>query len=162
MTTAAAYTIDQYLDSDDSIRFRVIWNDGGTSDKTAPQGFLTKKEAEEFATLVNSCDPNTCASPAPWVVEQTAMQFVIKAPNDADDYLHKIIAVTAGLQSNNAANARLIAAAPELLDALSDLLNDAIGGYIIQTNGNGDPDKVAVFQKAQAAIAKAEGISLSA
>lgn len=45
------------------------------------------------------------------------------------------------------ANARLIAAAPELLEALRDLLNDYDGGI--------EPGESTLIDKARAAIAKA-------
>lgn len=61
----------------------------------------------------------------PWILEETPMQFVIKAPHNDEDYYQKTVAVTAGLQSNNRANAKLISAAPELLEALKNALGDA-------------------------------------
>lgn len=49
------------------------------------------------------------------------------------------------------ANARLIAAAPELLEALQELLDPARGMVTIT------PCKAAAFERARAAIAKAKG-----
>jgi hypothetical protein len=160
-TTSPDYKIDQFLNNDDRILYRVIWNDGETSDKMVQDGFATKAEADEFARLVGSCVPGDDIeeatheiSPGPWVLERTAMQFVIKAPKNDEDYLHKVVAVTAGLQNNNEANARLIAAAPDLLEALNYLLEQTVdmdlAHSIELTEGEQEARKQAL-----AAIAKA-------
>lgn len=52
-----------------------------------------------------------------------------------------------GYSDEDKANARLIAAAPELLEALEAILEDAFGGM----------DTLARIQAAEAAIAKAKG-----
>ena len=52
------------------------------------------------------------------------------------------------------ANARLIAAAPELLEALETLLQDA---RPVSWEDNDDPEQVEAWKKAQAAISKARG-----
>lgn len=57
----------------------------------------------------------------------------------------------AGLEARMAANARLIAAAPDLLEALREVLKEAIDDYYAEK----DPD--GVLDAAYAAIAKATG-----
>lgn len=54
------------------------------------------------------------------------------------------------------ANARLIAAAPELLEALESLVDDGMFGYILDEKGS-FPEAEALIIKARAAIAKARG-----
>jgi len=51
------------------------------------------------------------------------------------------------------ANARLIAAAPELLDALRDV----VSYYVVRIGGKVDTRRAAALDRARAAIAKAEG-----
>lgn len=58
---------------------------------------------------------------------------------------------------NNEANARLIAAAPELLDALEAALAHFGPFAEITINGQRDPDDVRVTALIRAAIAKATG-----
>jgi hypothetical protein len=54
-------------------------------------------------------------------------------------------------EPSSEANARLIAAAPDLLEALQAILPDAVGNHI------GGPDTQARIDAARAAIAKATG-----
>lgn len=70
------------------------------------------------------------------------------------------IACTAGFEPDNEANARLIAAAPELLEALEELAERA-GAFNVSGVYFDEPSmtaEVAALQKAYAAIAKARGI----
>lgn len=58
---------------------------------------------------------NTKHTPGPWTVRKDAIKFLITAKDNSG------IAHTSGLHYDSEANARLIAAAPELLEALIEL-----------------------------------------
>lgn len=94
-------------------------------------------------------------TPGPWTAtESGGLLFVI----DAGDYDHKadtgffVGTVTDGGKEEHAANARLIAAAPDLLEALESLVSSE---WMVTHSWGGDRD--AVMAKARAAIAKARG-----
>lgn len=84
---------------------------------------------------------------APWVISETSAFIKIYDAND-----NEIADVSGGHTSINddKANARLIAAAPELLEALEDL-----GNYMPDPENNQLKFKAAI-DRARAAIAKAK------
>lgn len=83
-------------------------------------------------------------TPGPWVVQEYSDGFGVSAI--ADDDLEAICTMIVPINGDEESNARLIAAAPELLEALELALSfdkpDYKGGW---------------EQKARAAIAKAKG-----
>lgn len=92
-------------------------------------------------------------TPGPWTAENWschAPTTVLAQARGKTLATHRVIAECAGPDSltENVANARLIAAAPELLAALR--------GYMACGHG-GRPDLDAAYKAAFAAIAKAEG-----
>lgn len=98
-------------------------------------------------------------TPGPWHVDEPPYEFNRyisgNAHKDGDDWVSTSVAKVLGnATSRNVteANARLIAAAPELLDAVKELadLMDAV------RDGNYAPDSFTT-QPARAAIAKATG-----
>lgn len=84
-------------------------------------------------------------TPAPWTVRTRA----------SIDYEGNI-EIAEACEGEHEANARLIAAAPELLDALKDVLERFKNERDIQL-GNGYPEDYVSITAAEAAIAKAEG-----
>ena len=88
-------------------------------------------------------------TPRPW--NATKFNPVTGDIDDCYLYVEPGIAVierkVKGRDQYDAANARLIAAAPDLLEALSEIIND--GGKFVMTNET--------HRKARAAIAKARG-----
>lgn len=89
---------------------------------------------------------NTKHTPGPW----KATPCRVYAP-ETEDRLELRVTISGGNRDDNRANARLIAAAPDLLEALRGLLPDAVGNHI------GGPDTQARIDAARAAIAKATG-----
>jgi hypothetical protein len=81
-------------------------------------------------------------TPGPWKVTQHDMGAFIRCPADY------IIAGPVDTRRGHEANARLIAAAPELLEALREFVEAFEGCY-----ADGEPAMI----KAKAAIAKATG-----
>lgn len=92
-------------------------------------------------------------TPGPWAVcsSYTAGRIIVKAPQPTNRVLAGFGSEDEPLDDIDWANARLIAAAPELLEALKAALK-VIEGYC-------DHWEQDVYEKAQAAIAKAEGES---
>ena len=93
-------------------------------------------------------------TPAPWQLAKSEESKLIKVLNK---YGTRIAGITP--MENDEANARLIAAAPELLEALKTVLQLAEAG-VIQRNETGKPqwnltDELQTI--AHAAILKAEG-----
>ena len=92
---------------------------------------------------------NTQHTPGPWLYAQEGVDaFGIVQP-DGHSIVHLVALQNSTSASHLPANARLIAAAPDLLDALKDMLDnheDACTGY-----GEG------AAEKARDAIAKATG-----
>ena len=88
-------------------------------------------------------------TPGPWFA--TKFNPVTGDIDDCYLYVEPGIAVierkVKGRDQHDAANARLIAAAPDLLEALSEIIND--GGKFVMTNET--------HRKARAAIDKARG-----
>ena len=97
---------------------------------------------------------STKSTPGPWALHQVAKDVILGPDNrpvayaaashmdqrDADDY-----------SGEASANARLIAAAPDLLAALEELLRAA------DRYGNGFPEMMAAQRKARTAISKVGG-----
>jgi hypothetical protein len=106
--------------------------------------------AEQSREIHSSTSAHT---PGPWEVNGTTIEtiaspsVVIGRAYDAEDS-------GGGVESNSEAeaNARLIAAAPELLAALRGLVEDYEGAY-----GGNDEDAPKALTDARAAIAKATG-----
>jgi hypothetical protein len=99
-------------------------------------------------------------TPGPWHIVDNGHWFDVVVPwkDNPDvvaDYCPKICEVH--YRSNDdivgASNVNLIAAAPDLLEALQAIIPDAIGNHI------GGPDTQARIDAARAAIAKATGSS---
>ena len=85
-------------------------------------------------------------TPGPWVaVARTNAHIEIEAPGQPSYSAKKVATVSL---TNHEANARLIAAAPELLEALKELM-------VAADRVSAEP--VTWLGKARAAIAKAEG-----
>ncbi len=87
-------------------------------------------------------------TPGPWTFRQAGANWRVYASDgrsfDAGDALY---------HPENEANARLIAAAPELLRALEDLVDEQNGPPLIRY----EKSWAAAMGKARSAIAKAEG-----
>ena len=100
---------------------------------------------------------NTQHTPGPWEV---------KIGTEDDDWAHQwptieaknyVVVGTEGIYQDfdtDMANARLIAAAPDLLEALQDLFEDDMEHVLM---GDGKDDQIEAISKAKAAIAKATG-----
>lgn len=93
----------------------------------------------------------------PWEADKSYISaegdFLIFAPEDRDCYVAKVPVRECGDKEIARANARLIAAAPELLDALRGLLDCPD----IADNDYKDEATHTAERMARAAIAKAEG-----
>ena len=107
-------------------------------------------------------------TPGPWSVREYSADIQIIAGNFREPALvRRIVGASndcqTALRIEQAANARLIAAAPELLEALRDALaamehmGDVMNGMDIVTDE--DEAHFPAFAKARAAITKAEGTS---
>lgn len=98
----------------------------------------------------------------PWVVEERKGEFFI-GPLDRVSSRVEAVVVSFGASSARMANARLIAAAPEILEALSSLNAEvsAIGGFAFDVKrllGDEHWDRlINAVGDARKAIAKAEG-----
>lgn len=90
-------------------------------------------------------------TPAPWNVFCAANAAFTRHPSIVSDAGEVAKATWAGSEQQTNANARLISAAPELLIALRDLLEDAVALGICESNLSGSA------VAARAAIAKAKG-----
>ena len=88
-------------------------------------------------------------TPGPWFAVADKGQTIIRTSRSSAAF--SPLAIVKGDKrdtlKDQEANARLIAAAPDLLDALSEIIND--GGKFVMTNET--------HRKARAAIAKARG-----
>ena len=98
-------------------------------------------------------------TPGPWVVTQLARINARSVVVDADEGRRRIakIALSATLPETDQANARLIAAAPELLSALEGLLDHHHVVARAAGDSPGDPDQAPEVIAARAALAKAKG-----
>ena len=85
-------------------------------------------------------------TPGPWFAKFEAGRYVISYQGEFGP--HRALAITGGFQPDNAANARLIAAAPELLEALQAV--DVLFGHLAT-----DSTQRIWVDNARAAIAKA-------
>lgn len=111
---------------------------------------------------MNETKQETTHTPGPWWLDGPT--HVVAAPVD-DQFGNRSVAVTATRYDGptNAANARLIAAAPDLLAALRILNHmggDERGGYCIcpRSDGSAPNEKHSTgCAMARAAISKAEG-----
>ena len=98
------------------------------------------------ASQANAKRENATHTPGPWVVHPTAHHPAVRSVGTSDTGPRRIC--TVGSMNGNPVdkkNARLIAAAPELLEALQFVM--AASGEQLST----------AFEQAQAAIAKATG-----
>lgn len=87
-------------------------------------------------------------TPGPWVaVARTNAHIEIEAPNQLGYLAQKVASCSL---TNHEANARLIAAAPELLDALQVMLRDYAAVHDV-----GDVEMQPAIYQARAAIQKA-------
>ena len=92
-------------------------------------------------------------TPGPWFVNEDCVEG--PGPEGARDVT---VAVVYGDNADRAANARLIAAAPELLAALKMAKDELVDVYEeAYPNDESDNDVTEAIDKAIAAIAKAEG-----
>jgi len=89
------------------------------------------------------------ATPAPWTVTKTSHQYLIGADDYFVDGIPHKIAATPGLNGDAEANARLISAAPELLEACQYAL-----GFVRSWEKQNGPTDV-VRSALETAIAKA-------
>lgn len=90
-------------------------------------------------------------TPAPWTINSGKNAIKITGGNDNNGY-YFIAALGSGLKSEDEANARLIAAAPELLEAAMTAANDFLSRV------NGEPsDQNHWYWGLRRAIAKAKG-----
>jgi hypothetical protein len=96
----------------------------------------------------------TTHTPGPWVLDRGANgdMLVTSLHESPDDDVCHVYGGNAGDDDRAQADARLIAAAPELLAALLDVLPDL--SHYASTHGPGPDRRLAV---ARAAIAKATG-----
>ena len=101
---------------------------------------------------------NAKHTPGPWAVDENDHQWITA---DCDGLIVAEIPYGEGEETDrhheiNDANARLIAAAPELLEALRDMvrINQNKEGYF---RGHSHAESGSVYEQARAAIAKAEG-----
>lgn len=91
-------------------------------------------------------------TPGPWEISESAYvcrQAIVARTPEGD--LDPIAEVMGSGKGQNLANARLIAAAPEMLAALRELIPWAVGPHMRK------PEGCAAVKAALAAIAKAEG-----
>lgn len=93
---------------------------------------------------------NSKHTPGPWVIKDG----ILKSENGYHLYS---LEERPGLGHAAEANARLIAAAPELLESLEGLLNQAKQCFALTTSE--ESQKVLAMDAARAAIAKATGVS---
>lgn len=103
-------------------------------------------------------------TPGPWVVEKTATEFgegICWEIRTAEDDL--LVAELDDLLADDEANAKLMAAAPDLLDAIEDVFRLMDEGFLVRNiEDDGQSDwaikalpAIQRLQKAQAAVRKA-------
>lgn len=100
-------------------------------------------------------------TPGPWNVSKSSMDRLIYA--DSEHAFDLAIVRNGGSDANVEANARLIAAAPEMFAALKDSVNqlETSPYWIEQIMGKSSPAIAGILQtcrNARAVIAKAEGV----
>lgn len=86
-------------------------------------------------------------TPGPWIYNVDTFQV----EQDKEPF-YKLLATVHGSKNEKNANARLIAAAPEMLDLLKRLSQEIM--QLCHTSKNADPRHVAMIEEA---VAKAEG-----
>lgn len=101
-------------------------------------------------------------TPGPWVVSESEKKCLAIFPGNEHGRPRALCSI-AWVQSWNdtaddAANARLIAAAPDLLDAITNLMNGVDTG-LVRVETPADETLANAFAKIRAAIAKARGKS---
>jgi len=98
---------------------------------------------------------NSSHTPGPWYVGCHGLQIItIDAKRDEPNGLITEVRLSGWCNEDEAkANARLIAAAPDLLTALEEMTADLISHASLGLNEN----EVAMLRRAEAAIAKAKG-----
>ncbi len=97
-------------------------------------------------------------TPGPWHIGLDGMSIVA----DAGDSPHGIpirpcVATVKRRLDGTEANARLIATAPDLLEALQEYLDWHRANFALPSGNLEDPDQTALAKKGSAAIAKARG-----
>lgn len=95
--------------------------------------------------------PMSAHTPGPWVHVENDDEYDVKHGIGSDRTVATVR--TGGDMQRVEANARLIAAAPELLEALKELVRVAV----INSGRGRDEEGFAAFRAARAAIAKAGG-----
>ncbi len=97
-------------------------------------------------------------TPAPWTQGHSPAGITCVWLDGATEPLHEMGRCTSWIDCNTEANARLIAAAPELLDACMAMIewDDREQDHAVDFNARMDLCRAA-FNKARAAIAKATG-----
>jgi hypothetical protein len=98
---------------------------------------------------------------APWIVQDGKQAYEWEPIATLGDCTEDDLPKRSKAQKTIEANARLIAAAPELLEALEDLLRIAALWEILDRGKNIDLDSSDAARAARAAIAKARGESPS-
>lgn len=102
---------------------------------------------------------STKHTPRPWFVKFVGGAFLVRAEKrHAKDW--RVVAQVVLHEREDEANARLIAAAPDLLECLKELLDamyESDGAYGIVRTGVKNAGDAEIIQRCDAAIAKAEG-----
>lgn len=97
-------------------------------------------------------------TPGPWMYDDDRIG-VSDSPHDSEPFITSVICDMVGdhiTTDENDANARLIAAAPDMLEALK-LFERYASFYETKPNYTLGPEEVATLEAARSAIAKAEG-----
>lgn len=98
---------------------------------------------------MNTTKPQQSHTPGPWRADGDIIEAAVD-PENSDSYWAPICVMDGGWAGGvDAANARLIAAAPALLDALIDA-----AAYLLNAVPEGHP----VLARVDAAVAKATGV----
>lgn len=93
---------------------------------------------------------NTKFTPGPWVVFDQSGVIAVETEINDKEVVHWSGFDASSFQDDNLANAKLIAAAPDLLDALQTMLKSE---WMVTHDWGGDRDSVLI--KAEQAIEKA-------
>ena len=110
-------------------------------------GAIARGEAQAITEV--TATPSSAHTPGPWTILPNTPHFV-RAMHPAEGM--QPVATVHHFDGELSANARLIAAAPELLEALEAVLPDL--EHYVATHGPGPDKRLAI---ARAAIAKARG-----
>lgn len=100
-------------------------------------------------------------TPGPWRYEKSQISggFYITGSNEYGGMILPILGRACNFPRNVEANARLIAAAPDLLEALKDWCSQYDGWSDAELAKRANPATIARYKASRAAIAKAEGRS---